>query len=68
MSDKQKRFVVYKEPHGISAEAKIIMDSRTGAHYLFFKDGYAGGLTPLLGSDGRPYIQMLDASDGADEE
>ena len=60
MAQKGKRFVVYKEKLSLSGEAVILMDCRTGAHYLFYHDGYAGGLTPLLGSDGKPYVQKLD--------
>ena len=28
----------------------------TGVLYLFHKDGYAGGLTPLLDKDGKPIV------------
>lgn len=31
---------------------QIIVDKETGVKYLWVKSGYAGGLTPLLSSDG----------------
>ena len=62
MAKKEKRFVVYSESLGLCS-AKIIMDTKTGAHYLFFNDGSAGGLTALLDSNGKPIIQMLPEKD-----
>jgi len=59
MAKKDQRFVVYTESMGFS-HAKIILDRKTGVHYLFFFDGSAGGLTPLLGRDGRPIVQDVD--------
>ena len=66
---KTKRFVIYSENIGLK-QASIIMDKLTGVHYLFFSDCNAGGLTPLLGSDGKPVIEKLppdeedDSADG----
>ena len=68
MAKNEKRFIVYKEALGLTAEARIIMDKKTGVHYLFYKESYAGGMTPLLGSNGKPFIQKLPesgASNGA---
>jgi hypothetical protein len=48
----KRRFkVIHKERN-----VKIFLDTDTGATYLFTNDGYAGGLTPLLGSDGNPLV------------
>ncbi len=55
MFGKEKRFVIHSEAMGLG-QAKIIMDRMTGVHYLFFSDGSAGGITPLLGSDGKPVV------------
>ena len=41
---------------GVAKGAKIFVDKETGVNYLFVFDGYAGGLTVLLGSDGKPVI------------
>lgn len=35
---------------------RIILDTETGVNYLFTNDGYAGGLTILLNSEGKPMI------------
>ena len=63
MARKDKRFVIYTEAMGLG-QVKILMDRMTGVHYLFFNDGSAGGITPLLGSDGKPVIQQLGEEDG----
>lgn len=41
---------------GVVTISEIWVDSITGVHYLFHKDGYSGGFTPLLGADGKPVI------------
>lgn len=63
---KQKRFVLHSENIGLK-QATIIMDKLTGVHYLFFADCNAGGLTPLLDSDGKPVIEKI-YSDEEEEE
>ena len=35
---------------------EIWIDRETGVNYLFHRDGYGGGLTPLLNADGKPVI------------
>ena len=54
-----KRFeVIYKEGSALMTERTMILrDRETGAEYLFVQSGYAGGLTPLLDSDGKPIVQ-----------
>ena len=47
-----KRFEV-KESQGVLSTEKIIVDTETGVNYLFWQEGYAGGLTPLLDRDGK---------------
>lgn len=57
MSD--KRFeVIYKQ--GSVDVQRILVDRETGVHYLQTSWGYAGGLTPLLGRDGKPVIGFTD--------
>lgn len=54
---KDKRFeTVSQESVSFSTSATILRDKETGVHYLFYAAGYAGGLTPLLGKDGKPII------------
>lgn len=38
---------------GVMTVMEIWVDSETGINYLYHKDGYAGGLTPLLDRDGK---------------
>ena len=51
----KKRFVVIEnEGSGFSNALQEIVDTQTGVHYLTWQSGYAGGITPLLGADGKP--------------
>lgn len=49
---KDRRFEVILEEKGIN----IILDKETKIQYLFYKDGYAGGMTALLDKDGKPAV------------
>lgn len=54
---KLKRFeVLHADGSGFSDLFKEVVDTETGVHYLIWASGYAGGITPLLGADGRPVI------------
>lgn len=39
---------------------EIFVDTETGVNYMFRKEGYGGGLTPLLGKDGEPVIAPIE--------
>ncbi len=55
----EKRFErVYSQ--GTMDVVRILVDRETGVHYLQTLSGYAGGLTVLLGKDGKPVISMSD--------
>lgn len=54
-----KRFEI-KETQGVLTTGKIIVDTQTGVNYLFWQEGYAGGLTPLLNRDGTVVIDTID--------
>ena len=41
---------------GVVTVSEIWVDTITGVHYLFHKDGNGAGFTPLLGADGKPVI------------
>jgi hypothetical protein len=58
---KNDRFVVI-EKQGMLEGAQVIIDRETGVNYLFYFAGYAGGLTPLLGSDGKPIVTQYGDS------
>lgn len=52
---KNERFEnVYSQ--GTLSITEICVDKETGVNYLFHTSGYAGGMTPLLGRDGKPII------------
>ena len=53
----EKRFIIgEKQGSGLTSALQEIVDRQTGVHYLTWQSGYAGGITPLLGADGRPVI------------
>ncbi len=51
---KDKRFEkIYSQSMG---SVEIWVDKETGVNYLYRQSGYSGGLTVLLGRDGKPVI------------
>ena len=44
---------------GRMTTTEIWVDKETGVNYLFHRDGYSGGLTPLLDSEGKPVISPI---------
>ncbi|MBE6792733.1 MAG: xylan 1,4-beta-xylosidase [Ruminococcaceae bacterium] len=51
---KDKRFEkIYSQSMG---SIEIWVDKETGVQYLYRQSGYSGGLTVLLGKDGKPVI------------
>ncbi len=56
---KDKRFVRLYKQSGWAANAEIWVDTVTGVNYLYICEGYSGGLTPLLGKDGKPVVSTL---------
>lgn len=51
----EKRFEkIYNQ--GAMSGVDIWLDKFTGVQYLYFWSGYGGGVTPLLGMDGKPMI------------
>lgn len=58
---KEKRFVkLHSESFG---SIEIWMDRETGVNYLFKSSGYAGGLCPLLDSEGKAVVTPIDKKD-----
>lgn len=52
---KNKRFIcIYSQNNGKGAE--IWVDTQTGVNYLYIREGFSGGLTPLLDADGKPVV------------
>ena len=51
----QDRFIrTYHQ--GVVTVMEIWVDRLTGVNYLYHRDGYSGGLTPLLDENGKPVI------------
>lgn len=57
MNSKDRFVRVYKQ--GTLAVMEIWVDRATGVNYLYHEDGYSGGLTPLLGPDGKPVVTPI---------
>ena len=45
---------IYKK--GTLTVTEIWVDAETGVNYLWHKDGYGAGLTPLLDENGKPVV------------
>ena len=41
-----------------TAESILVKDQETGV--LYYRDTHKGGITPLLGSDGKPIIEPVE--------
>lgn len=54
-----ERFVVSYSQNKWGSSTEILIDRETGVNYLFNRQGYSGGLTPLLNSDGKPIITPM---------
>ena len=55
---KDKRFIkVYSQGAG---STEILVDKETGVNYLFHSIGYAGGLTVLVDSEGKPVVTAIE--------
>lgn len=44
---------------GAMSVMEIWVDKETGVNYVFHQAGYAGGMTPLLDSDGKPIVSPV---------
>ena len=56
---KDERFeVIYQDGSQLkdSGTRQILVDKVTGVNYLVWHSGYAGGITPLLDSDGNVVV------------
>ena len=56
MAKKEKRFVKIHSETTAFEDTAIWVDKETGVNYLWHGYGNAGGLTPLLNTDGTPVI------------
>ena len=59
MAKDEDRFEqVYSQ--GLMSTMEIWVDKETGVNYVFRSSGYAGGLTPLLGRNGKPVVTPIE--------
>ena len=59
MAKKEDRFeVVFQDGSQLKDAGirQILVDKETGVHYLVWRSGYAGGITPLLDSEGNVVV------------
>lgn len=58
MAKVQDRFVkIYSQ--GALAGMEIWVDTKTGVNYVAHFNGSAGGITPLIDSDGKPVVSSV---------
>ena len=50
---------IYRQGTGFASVMEIWVDSKTGVNYLWHKDGYGAGLTPLLDENGKPVVTKI---------
>ena len=62
MANKERFVKTYSYSEGIAnvVITKILVDTETGVNYVFHRDGYSGGLTPLLDKDGKPVVTPIE--------
>ncbi len=45
---------------GVVTVSEIWVDKQTGVNYLYHRDGYSGGMTPLLDAKGNIVVTPID--------
>lgn len=56
MAKKDSRFVKVLEDGGFISSSEIWVDTQTGVQYLYHASGYSGGMTVLVGAEGKPLL------------
>lgn len=60
MNDGKRFLITYSQGNALTSPAmQIWVDRQTGVNYLFTREGYGAGLTPLLDRDGKPLITPI---------
>jgi hypothetical protein len=59
MAKQKQRFIKTYARSGVETQ-EIWVDTQTGVNYFFCASGAAGGLTPLLGKDGKVVITPVE--------
>ena len=64
MEKQDERFIkVLNEGSTWNTKREIWVDKTTGVNYLWIDSGYGGGLTPMLGADGKPVVTRIPAEE-----
>ncbi len=63
----EKRFIRVYEQSGWTASHQIWVDRETGVQYLTLTVSQGGGVTPLIGADGKPLLYEETANADANE-
>lgn len=64
MAKKDERFIkVLDEGSAFGWHRTVFVDRKTGVNYLWIDSGYGGGLTPLLGADGKPVVTRIPSEE-----
>ena len=64
MAKQDERFIkVLNEGSTWTTKREIWVDKTTVVNYLWIDSGYSGGLTPLLGADGKPVVTRIPAEE-----
>lgn len=67
--NKTKRFICTEISGGAfeAIQTRVLVDTQTGVNYLWAGSGYAGGLTVLLDTDGKPVVTPIPADEEQNE-
>lgn len=53
MKNNDRFIITYVKGNSFTVATMILVDKVTGVNYLFTREGYAGGLTPLYDKEGK---------------
>ena len=56
---KTNRFIITEKQSGFTLSPYVLVDRETGVNYLYINSGYSGGLTVMLGADGKPIVTPI---------
>ena len=59
MGANDRFYITYSQGNGFTQLMQVWVDKQTGVNYLFTHSGHAGGLTVLLGPDGKPVVTPM---------
>jgi len=60
MANGERFEVIMSERNSMQGHTRVIKDKKTGILYIFHGSDNGGGITPLLGIDGKPIIELAE--------